>query len=92
MTNRTIIGDSSPLIALAIIEQLELLPKLYSRVVIPQKVWQEITVQGVGLAGAAAIKQLEWLVIEKVSPEFVKPLSILLDAGEAEAIALAMNF
>ncbi len=91
MTNRTIIGDSSPLIALAIIEQLELLPKLYSRVVIPQKVWQEITVQGVGLAGAAAIKQLEWLVIEKVSPEFVKPLSILLDAGEAEAIALAMN-
>jgi hypothetical protein len=28
MTNQTIVGDSSPLIALAIIGQLELLPKL----------------------------------------------------------------
>jgi predicted nucleic acid-binding protein len=91
MTNNTIVGDSSPLIALSIIQQLDLLPKLYSRVVIPHKVWEEITVHGAGLPGALAISQLDWLIIEKPAPELLNPLSILLDPGEAEAIALAMN-
>jgi hypothetical protein len=91
MTKNTIVGDSSPLIALSIIQQLELLPKLYQRVVIPQKVWEEITVYGAGLPGALAISQLDWLIIEKPEPELLKPLSILLDPGEAEAIALALN-
>jgi predicted nucleic acid-binding protein len=91
MTKHTIVGDSSPLIALAIIGQLELLAKLYQRVIIPEKVWEEITIHGAGLAGAAAISQLDWLIIQKPASEMVKPLSILLDAGEAEAIALAMS-
>lgn len=91
MTKNTIVGDSSPLIALSIVQQLELLPKLYSRVVIPNKVWEEITVHGTGLPGALAISQLDWLIIEKPAQELLNPLSILLDPGEAEAIALAMN-
>ena len=90
MTKSTIVGDSSPLIALSIIQQLDLLPKIYSRVVIPHKVWEEITIHGSGLPGALAISQLDWLIIEKPAPELLNPLSILLDPGEAEAIALAM--
>jgi predicted nucleic acid-binding protein len=42
MTDQTIVGDSSPLIALAIIGQLELLPKLYQRVMVPTMVWEEV--------------------------------------------------
>ncbi len=91
MTKKTIIGDSSALIALSIIQQLELLPKLYHRVVIPPMVWEEITIHGAGLPGALAISQLDWLIIEKPTQALLKPLSILLDPGEAEAIALAMN-
>ena len=91
MTKNTIVGDSSPLIALAIIGQLELLPKLYQRVVIPEKVWEEITVHGSGLPGSDAVSQLSWLIIQKPASELIKPLSILLDPGEAEAIALAMS-
>lgn len=91
MTKNTIVGDSSPLIALSIIQQLELLPKLYQRVVIPHKVWEEITINGAGLPGALAISQLDWLIIEKPAQELLTPLSILLDPGEAEAIALAMS-
>lgn len=91
MTKNTIVGDSSPLIALSIIQQLELLPKLYQRVVIPHKVWEEITINGAGLPGASAISQLDWLIIEKPAQELLSPLSILLDPGEAEAIALAMS-
>ena len=52
MISQTIVGDSSPLISLAIIGQLDLLPKLYRRVLIPPAVWNEVTVQGVGLPGA----------------------------------------
>ena len=59
--------------------------------VIPEKVWEEITVAGAGLPGASAISQLGWLILQKPSPELVRPLSILLDPGEAEAIALAMS-
>jgi len=39
MTNAAIIADSSPLISLAIIEQLELLPQLYQRILLPPAVW-----------------------------------------------------
>lgn len=92
MTKNTIVGDSSPLIALSIIQQLELLPELYQRVVIPHKVWEEITINGAGLPGASAISQLDWLIIEKPAQELLGPLSILLDPGEAEAIALAMGY
>jgi hypothetical protein len=91
MIRNTIVGDSSPLIALAIIGQLELLAKLYQSVIIPNKVWEEITIHGASLPGAFAISQLNWLTIQTPALELVKPLSILLDPGEAEAIALAMN-
>ena len=44
MNSQTIVGDSSPLISLALIGQLDLLPKLYRRVLIPPAVWNEVTV------------------------------------------------
>lgn len=91
MIKNTIVGDSSPLIALAIIGQLELLTKLYQSVIIPTKVWEEITIDGANLPGASAISQLNWLIIQEPIPELVKSLSILLDPGEAEAIALAIS-
>jgi predicted nucleic acid-binding protein len=63
LRQQTIIGDSGPLIALAIIGQLELLPKLYRHVVVPYTVWQEITGQGLHLPGAMEISRLTWLEI-----------------------------
>jgi predicted nucleic acid-binding protein len=91
MINQVIIADSSPLISLAIIEQLELLPQLYQRVLLPPAVWEEITVQGLGLPGAEAVSQAKWLEIEAPLPMLSKQLSILVDYGEAEAISLAQS-
>ena len=91
MTNQTIVGDSSPLIALAIIGQLELLPKLYQRVMVPTMVWEEVTVHGAGLPGALAVSQLAWLEIQAPTPELLQPLEILVDRGEAQVIALALS-
>ncbi|MBI3775315.1 MAG: DUF3368 domain-containing protein [Gammaproteobacteria bacterium] len=88
---QTIVGDSGPLIALAIIGQLELLPRLYRRVIIPQTVWHEITVQGAGLPGALEVSRITWLDIQRVESQQLQSLAILVDRGEAEAIALAMD-
>lgn len=46
MTKTSIIADSSPLISLAIIEKLDLLPQLYQQILLPPAVWDEITVKG----------------------------------------------
>lgn len=88
---KTIVGDSGPLIALAIIDQLELLRKLYGRVVIPRSVWEEVTEKGAGMPGSKEVSQLEWLKIEAVHGMILKALNLLVDKGEAEAIALAMK-
>ncbi|WP_265276253.1 hypothetical protein [Nostoc sp. KVJ3] len=45
MINSVIVAYSSPLISLAIIAQLELLPQLYQRILLPTAVWDEITKQ-----------------------------------------------
>jgi predicted nucleic acid-binding protein len=89
MTSAAIVADSSPLISLAIIEQLELLPQLYQRILAPPAVWDEVTVQGAGLPGSLAVSQVSWLEIKAPEASGVEPLSILVDRGEAEAIALA---
>ncbi len=91
MTKLVIIADSSPLIALAIIGELELLPRLYQRVVIPPAVWDEVTVQGAGLPGAEIVRRCAWLEIQTPTADVLVPLSILVDRGEAEALALAQT-
>lgn len=90
MTTRpVIIADSSPLIALAIIGQLDLLRELYAQVFAPPAVWEEVTVKGRGLPGSHEVSQLTWLEIKAPEAEWLQALLILVDRGEAEAIALA---
>lgn len=87
----TIVGDSGPLIALAILGQLDLLPRLYRRVVVPRSVWEEITVAGAGLPGALEVSRVTWFEIQQAEPQHLLTLAVLVDRGEAEAIALAMD-
>ncbi|GAB6094709.1 hypothetical protein JCM14469_09610 [Desulfatiferula olefinivorans] len=85
------IPDSGPLIALARINQLELLPHLFSKVIVPTYVWTEVTVKGKGMPGAYEVSQVSWFDFQKPDPLLVEPLNILVDTGEAEAIALAQT-
>ena len=91
MREATAIGDSGPLICLARINQLELLPRLFDQILVPPEVWNEVTVRGQGHPGAYEVSQVTWMTIQEPDPQLVKPLSILVDAGEAEAIALAQT-
>ncbi len=89
MRKPMLIVDSGPLIAFARIGQLALLPKLGSRIVIPPAVWQEVTITSSAAPGAEAVRQLAWLEIETPDALLVESLTILIDRGEAEVIALA---
>lgn len=91
MLDSAAITDSGPLICLARINQLELLPRLFSKIFVPPGVWSEVTVKGQSHPGAQEVSQVTWLTIQAPDPQLVKPLSILVDAGEAEAIALAQT-
>jgi len=85
------VADSGPLIGLARIGRLELLPRIFSEIIAPTEVWHEVTVKGRGLPGAYEISQVKWIKIKGPSAQLVLPLSILVDAGEAQAIALAQT-
>jgi len=86
-----IIADSSPLIGLARIGQLGLLPKLAKRIVVPAAVHAEVTVARADAPGAAEVAAQAWIEVQEADPVMVAPLLILVGRGEAEAIALAQQ-
>jgi predicted nucleic acid-binding protein len=51
-----IVSDTSPLINLAAVGQLDLLRQLYGHVIIPQAMYDEIVFAGAGQPGSAAVK------------------------------------
>lgn len=88
----TIVSNTSPLINLARIGELDLLQRLYGTLVIPDAVWQEVVIDGVGLPGAAQVETGRWIKARTVkNVQLVQALRQELDAGEAEAIALALE-
>ncbi|HRI65532.1 MAG TPA: DUF3368 domain-containing protein [Polyangium sp.] len=90
MSERPIIADSGPLISLARIGQLHLIPQLFFKVRIPDAVMREVT-QGAaeGRPGATEIRNAEWVEVIDVPVNLVAGYALLVDAGEAAAIALA---
>jgi len=58
-----VVSNSSPLIALARIGQLNLLATLYRRILIPPEVLHEVTVAGRGLPGAEQVRSASWIEV-----------------------------
>lgn len=87
---KPIIADSSPLIAFAILNQLELLTVLFSEIYLPPAVLMEISVWSKPYS-----QQLREFARDKVKPienqQAVKLLAKDVDVGEAEAIVLALE-
>lgn len=80
MTEGPVVADSSCLISLERIGELEVLPALFHPVVVTPEVMREFGVS------------LPWLGVEAPSnPALVAVLGLLVDTGEAEAIALAQE-
>lgn len=87
-----VVSNTSPLINLARIGHLNLLPRIFGRLLIPEAVWQEAVIDGEGQPGAKEIRQADWIERATVSNrQLVRSLRQELDPGEAEAIALAVE-
>jgi len=88
------VSDTSPILGLSAIGLLELLQEQFGAVFIPQAVLAELKIEA-GFRGADAIQhalKTGWLEARIVQNKALsKALSLELDPGESEAIALAMD-
>jgi len=80
-----IISDSTTLIILSDLERFDLLSNLFEEVFVPQSVYEEITIK-------KPLDNTSFISIRQAADtELLKTLYALLDKGESEAIALAME-
>jgi len=85
------VSNSSVLISLSIIGQLDLLHKRFpDGIFIPAAVWHEVVESAQGRSGAKQVAAARWIeVVSIADTDFVTMLQASLDTGEAEAIVLA---
>ena len=87
MKNKTAIVNASPLISLAFIDQLDLLSRIFTRVVVPSEVAREVTKERKRKA-----RELEnWIagkVVASTSKTLIELFSTTIDKGESEVLAL----
>ena len=87
-----VVSDTSPIMNLAVIGQLNLLEKLYQKVIIPEAVFHELLTTLPESAAGRVIPKTLWLEKRIVANQsLVDSLILELDLGEAEAIVLAME-
>jgi hypothetical protein len=87
-----VISNSSPIIHLAKIGKLDLLKKLYGKIVVPEKVYQECTYSVHYRQETEVIAGADW--IERMKIQDSRLFSLLysdIDAGEAEALVLGLE-
>ena len=88
MFDRAVI-NAGPLVALSLLDQLDLLPALFAECWVPQAVFNEVAVAGISKHGASALGSAQWQSRVRVCPAPDPLLVMELDAGEAEVITLA---
>jgi predicted nucleic acid-binding protein len=91
---KKVISNASPLIALSNISQLELLEKIFKKIIIPEAVYKEVVEEGKGRAGAKEVEKYvgKWIELKTVKNiDEVNALRAVLDYGEAEVIALGQE-
>lgn len=89
-----VVSNSSPLITLARIGQLDLLRQLFGRVHIAEEVRREVVVLGVGRPAAEAVRKAEWIESHptRSAVEMLRLRSLhALGAGELATVLLASS-
>ncbi len=86
-----VVSDTTPLISLLKIDRIDLLEKLFGQVLIPQAVFDELTVDERFKLEADQIRQRQFIIIKAIqNPQSANILKRAtgLDQGESEAIIL----
>lgn len=87
--NRKIICNTGPLIALSLIDRMDVLRDLFEFVAIPEEVHEEILKGGLQKAGLLNYEKAAWVKVLKLSKPSDALLATSLDLGEAAVIGLA---
>ncbi|MDE0012219.1 MAG: DUF3368 domain-containing protein [Candidatus Poribacteria bacterium] len=89
-----VVTNSTPLIELSKINRLELLREVYDSIYIPEEVYTEVVVNGVGKPGAAEVEAAGWIFCQSVTSKdqvFILHNQTLIDLGECGTIVLAQE-
>ncbi len=91
-----VVSDTSPITNLAAIGQLDLLRQLYSYVIIPQAVYNEMVGVDKVVPGAVEVQQLSWIrtiaIVNSQQVTEIQKKQDNIDLGEAEAIFVAVIY
>ncbi len=91
MPERVTICNTSPLLYLHMVGQLELLPQLYGQVLIPPAVQAELEAGAQRGVNVPVVEALPWLRVTPLASPALLPLATDLGRGEAEVIALGLE-
>lgn len=90
-----VVSDTSPITNLAAIGQLDLLRQLYTTIVIPVAVYNEMVAVEKLVPGAVEVQTLSWIQTQAVATTQsvidIQANQNDIDLGEAEAIILALE-
>lgn len=89
--NKVVIADAGPLIVLARIHQLSLLPRIFSKVWVTDEVIVECTVRTDFPEGVHILEALRCEQLERCATPVLSHFTPDIDAGEASAIAAALE-
>jgi predicted nucleic acid-binding protein len=88
---KVVVADTGPLNYLTLIDAIDLLPKLFDRIMVPAAVYDELTNDGTPAVVRAWIAQVpSWLEVNPNPDRSIdNTLATSLDEGERAAIVLA---
>lgn len=87
-----VVSDTSPVLSLALIGQLDVLRQLYGTLIIPQAVHDELVIGGAAYGDGEQVVGHSWIEVRATTNHTVRALlERELDRGEAEALALAIE-
>jgi len=84
-----VVSNTTPIISLATIDQLSLLPKLFGKIYVPTAVYQEIKAKEA--FGYQEIDSEYFQIMQITGTKYLGLLRNDLDLGEAEAILLSLE-
>ncbi len=87
-----VVCNTSPITNLTAVGQLNLLQQLYSSIIIPKAVYDEMAGLDYTVPGAVEVQTQSWIqTLHVTDTNRVIELQAVLDRGEAEAIVLALE-
>ncbi|MBM4055550.1 MAG: DUF3368 domain-containing protein [Planctomycetes bacterium] len=89
--NGSLISNTGPIIALMLIDRLNVLQNLFKKVFIPEAVHNEL-LQGENIGiGLASYKQASWIQVQSLQKTQDPLIKTVLDSGEASVIQLSLE-